>query len=369
MSITINGSGPITGSDRASSGANTDITALSSIASINGGQLAGTRNVIINGACNVQQRSSLVASLGVTGYGGPDRFYTFNSGAGGQFTQAASTLTFGGQVKDTVRQTVNTAITTFTTTNIWSGITQVIEGFNSYHLKGKPFVVSFIFNTNLTGTYSVSVKDGPNGYTYVSTFAAVANTPLKVSVSIEIMPTPASIPRTNAAGLLVTVGSLNQATYQTSTLNTWLTGNFYTASTQSNWAATVGNFIELTELQLEEGTVATTFERRSYGFELFLCQRYYQSAPIATGFIHAASFSTNRVLSGFTYSVPMRASPSASCPANAFVWYSNGGAYTSSAVALSTGAGNGISVDVTVTSTSGSAGVGQLSSYALSAEL
>lgn len=233
------------------------------------------RNIIINGACTVQQRASLVVSNGVTGYGGPDRFISANQGAGGQFTQAASTLTFGGQVKDTVRQTVNTATTAFTTTNYWYGISQNIEGLNAYHLKDKPFVVSFIFNTNLTGTYSVAVKDGSGGYAYVSTFAAVANTPVKVTIAVPVISGAASIPRTNALGLSVFVGFLNQATYQTATLNSWLAGNFFTASTQTIWSATIGNFIELTELQVEAGTVATPFECRSIESELAQCQRYF----------------------------------------------------------------------------------------------
>lgn len=280
MTVTINGSGAIVGSDRASSGSNSDLTSLNSITSLNTGQLAGMRNVIINGACNVQQRGSVIITQGVNAYGGPDRYYASMSGTAGQFTQAASTITFGGQVKDSVRQTVNTGTTAFTTTNYWYGITQFIEGLNAYYLKDKPFVVSFIFNTNVTGTYSVAVRDvGTTPFSsYVSTFSAVANVPIKVSIAVPVMPSGASIPRTNATGLKVIVGFLNQATYQTSTLNSWVTTDSYTASTQTIWAATAGNFIELTELQLEVGTVATPFEQRLYPVEFALCQRYYEKA-------------------------------------------------------------------------------------------
>ena len=37
-----------------------------------------------------------------------------------------------------------------------------------------------------------------------------------------------------------------------------------------------GEYFELSEVQLELGSVATPFEHRSYGEELALCQRYYQ---------------------------------------------------------------------------------------------
>jgi hypothetical protein len=40
----------------------------------------------------------------------------------------------------------------------------------------------------------------------------------------------------------------------------------------------VGNYIEIAEVQLEVGKVATPFEYRSYGQELALCQRYYQKS-------------------------------------------------------------------------------------------
>ena len=78
----------------------------------------------------------------------------------------------------------------------------------------------------------------------------------------------------------------------------------------------VGNYIEIAEVQLEVGKVATPFEYRSYGQELALCQRYFQTIP--------AQWWWNRTATGTTYSnayldcctiilpVPMRATPTAS---------------------------------------------------------
>lgn len=263
---------------KANAGANTDITSLASLTSINGGQLAGQRNRIINGACNIAQRGSFVGSLNIGGYGGPDRFYTSNSGAGGQFTQAASTLTFGGVARNAIRQTVDAATTAFTTTNFWYGFRQAIEGLNSYDLKGRPVAISFIFNSNVTGNYSVALRDSPTSQSYVTSFTATANVPVKVTIPVSTIPLTLSIPATNAVGLEIAIGFQNQATYQTATLNAWQAGNFVSANGATIWAATAGNFIELTELQLEEGSVATPFERQSYGVELALCQRYYEVA-------------------------------------------------------------------------------------------
>ena len=119
------------------------------------------RNVIINGNCNVAQRGSITVSSGISGYGGPDRYTAINAtGAGGSFTQSAGTITYGGVAKIAVVQTVVSPITSTTGTSYWFGIFQQIEGVNCYHLLGQPVTVSFIFNTNVSGTYSVALRDG-----------------------------------------------------------------------------------------------------------------------------------------------------------------------------------------------------------------
>jgi len=46
--------------------------------------------------------------------------------------------------------------------------------------------------------------------------------------------------------------------------------------TFTNIAITSGEYVEISEVQMEVGNVATPFEYRLYGEELALCQRYYQ---------------------------------------------------------------------------------------------
>ena len=43
-----------------------------------------------------------------------------------------------------------------------------------------------------------------------------------------------------------------------------------------NTTITNGDYVEISEVQMEVGSVATPFEHRSYGEELALCQRYYE---------------------------------------------------------------------------------------------
>lgn len=69
----------------------------------------------------------------------------------------------------------------------------------------------------------------------------------------------------------------------------------------------VGRTISISQVQLEEGTVATPFEHRPIGLELSLCQRYYTEATPNLAF----AFSATQVTSQCVFN-EMRASPSAS---------------------------------------------------------
>jgi len=63
-----------------------------------------------------------------------------------------------------------------------------------------------------------------------------------------------------------------------------------------NASITSGDYIEVSEFQLERGSVATEFEHRSFGEELALCQRYYQKSynidtyPAATTTVGSEDF-------------------------------------------------------------------------------
>jgi hypothetical protein len=59
----------------------------------------------------------------------------------------------------------------------------------------------------------------------------------------------------------------------------WLSGTFFTPSNySSNLWTTSNNYIEITGVQLETGSSATSFEFRSYRNEIELCRRYYDKS-------------------------------------------------------------------------------------------
>jgi hypothetical protein len=97
----------------------------------------------------------------------------------------------------------------------------------------------------------------------------------------------------------------------------------------------------LTGVQLEVGTTATNFDFRSYGIELSLCQRYFQTVGgVASGSNQkigsAASYSTTIQDCSVAFSPTMRTAPTLTAPSgsNYYTMYSNGGGYGFSSISI-----------------------------------
>jgi hypothetical protein len=112
------------------------------------------------------------------------------------------------------------------------------------------------------------------------------------------------------------IGAVTGPSLQTPTKDSWQAGNYVSSSDATNWLTTINNALNLTDIQLEAGSVATPFERRSYGQELALCQRYYQqSTQVTTSWGSDQAMFSGNVSSGGSYMasvrfpVQMRASP------------------------------------------------------------
>lgn len=91
---------------------------------------------------------------------------------------------------------------------------------------------------------------------------------------------------------------------------------FYNFGNTTNNAA-----FDLTNVQLEEGAIATPFERRPFGLELFLCQRYYEVVNIAGGYIEGQN--TGYLIQSYAMKVTKRATPS-SVTSSGQAYYSGG---------------------------------------------
>jgi len=101
--------------------------------------------------------------------------------------------------------------------------------------------------------------------------------------------------------------------------------------------------LELSEVQLELGKVATPFEHRSYGEELALCQRYF--TQIKTGRIGGVINASGHGIVSHPVAFNMRAAPSASYSGTPPIYYMNGTSQLSSTVS-GIGGSNGYSLNL-----------------------
>jgi hypothetical protein len=243
------------------------------IGSVNDGPISGARNRIINGDMRIDQRNggaSVTANAG-TAFS-CDRWRSYLNGTG-TLTFTQSSVVPNGNFTNSILITV-----TGTGSPTESACSQTIEGFNISDFgfgtaNAIPLTASFWVRSSVTGTYFFSLRQGSGSRSFVSPFTiSTANTWQQVTVSIP-GDTSGTYNTTNGAGFIFQI-CVGATSLQTSTINAWQSGNYVCTSAQTNLASTNGATFYITGVQLEPGTVATPFERRSYSQELSLCYRY-----------------------------------------------------------------------------------------------
>ena len=280
---------------------------------------AGRKNMIINGACMINQRfgSGTYTLTGSNDYYPVDRFRSWASG-GGQFTIQRSDNAPPG-FKNSLMFTVSTV-----DSSIASGAYYVIqhrvEGYNFAHLNwgttnAKPVTLSFWVKADVTGEYGISFWNSGQNYTYVTSYNInVADTWEYKTITI---PGPIGgswlTDNGNGFGIWWDLGTGSQ--YSTSTTETWGQNAKFKPTGSTQMIKTSGAKFRMTGIQLEVGRNATEFEHRSYGEELALCQRYFfklSNSRLIMGYKRhdgSSNFPMNTP-------VPMRASPTPSLTAS-----------------------------------------------------
>lgn len=253
-------------------------------AAYDGGSL-GFRNRIINGAFDVWQRGTSFTS----GYTADRWFVGF--GTPTSYAQSAD---------------VPTGLFRFSMSVSGSGfitLTQRIESRHVYDLFNTPVTISFwVKQTSGAGSNSIAVQ---------ITFPTTTDNYAAVTGTQTILATAT----TGWTLVSVTIPASQMVSAVANGMQIGIYANTAGAAT----------FL-ITGVQLEAGSVATPFERRAFGTELALCQRYYirfQTAYWAAGY----GETTNKV--GFAISLPvsMRAQPSVANDADTNGITANGSLY------------------------------------------
>jgi len=281
------------------------------------------KNRIINGAMEIDQRNAGSAATVTNDYV-LDRFKIFEQTDGAISTQQVTTVPAG--FKNSMKITVTTADSSLAANQLTS-IFQPIEGLNCTDLSwgtsdAKTVTLSFWVRSSLTGTFGGCLVNGAVDRSYVFQYTVnSADTWEQKSITVA-GDTSGTWLTTNGVGVYV-LWSLGDGTDYQGTANAWQAGSKRSASGNVNLLGTNGATFYITGVQLEVGSVATEFERRPYGMELALCQRYYQkytgnttSYPL---FGVGQAYSSNQIMGvSKGLATDMRAYPTASLTGT---WY------------------------------------------------
>ena len=301
-------------------------------ANINGTQIGGRRNIIINGAMQVAQRGTSSTSSGYV----VDRFRPHWNGVDESPTQAQVTLTSAvgpyleGHRKSlritNGNQTTSPAVDDYVIIETKIEAQDIASSGWNYTSTSSFITLSFWVKSSVAQNFYGLVRsvDGTSQAFPIETGSLTADTWKKViykipgnsnltfddngnhGLNIRLSP----FRGTDATGsvTLGQWGAFNASVQYPNNTTTWFTTNDAT--------------FEVTGFQLEVGSQVTPFEHRSFAEELQLCQRYYDTsysygvAP-GTGSMQAGAIYnrfggneiTNRMDLGTRWSTTMRTTP------------------------------------------------------------
>jgi len=216
-----------------------DGSATANLSSVNGGALSGTRNRILNGDMRIDQRNAGAAqtiAASVLAFT-LDRFAVYNGAGSSITTQRVAGI---GAFQNALRITGSGGSAEFL---------QRIESANCYDLASSQATFSMYLVASANCTVSWYARHAGSADNFGS--------------------------QTN-----ITTGAFNVTTTPTlfTAIITLPAGAANGIQLGASATLSAAQTLSVTGVQLEPGTVATPFERRSYGAELALCQRYFEKS-------------------------------------------------------------------------------------------
>jgi hypothetical protein len=207
-------------------------------------------------------------------------------------------------------------------------VSQKIEGFNTADLNwgsasAKTITISFWVRSSLTGTFggALNNNDGNRWYPFSYTISA-ANTWEQKSITVA-GDTTGTWGTTNGVGIQLRFSLGTGSTYSASA-GSWITSPVSSVTGAVSVVGTNGATFYITGVQLEVGSTATSFDYRSIGTELALCQRYFWKNSGAPQYIRIgtgpANTTTDALITVFMQT-PMRVAPTSVTATGSFgVW-------------------------------------------------
>lgn len=286
------------------------------LAALIGSQTAlSNRNLIINGAMQVDQRNTTVTTSAYS----CDRWFVNKTNTDQLVFAADQDTTSPDGFSNSLKVAVTTAETALASDELFY-IRYQIEGQDLQHLEygtssAKSVTLSFWVRSSLTGKYSVLFYGIDTTRSNLQSLTInTADTWEYKTITID-GDTTGSIDNDNGSGFQFYITLAAGTDYAGTPHSGWgaysATDDF-AFSDQVDFSAQTGTFY-ITGVQLEVGEQATPFEHRSYADELARCQRYYfriNEGVVYQRFAVASCANTNNAQATITAPVTMRATPS-----------------------------------------------------------
>jgi len=280
-------------------------------------QIGGRRNIIINGAMQVAQRSASVTGIGASaGYFTLDRWKISTAASAGRLTMTQTADGPSG-FANCIKLDCTTA-----DASIAAGenlvLQQRLEGQDLQQIKkgtsdAESITVSFYVKANAVFTFGCELFDQDNNRQITKLFATTTDW-VRHELTFPADTTGAfgddnarslDIQFLLHAGSNLTSGTLNTSSFASTTDANRAVG------ISSFYSSTDNNFF-ITGVQLEVGSVATPFEHRSFGETLALCQRYFEIHTTLVDFhtlAMASAVSSTQAIFFMPFVVTKRAAP------------------------------------------------------------
>ena len=274
--------------------------------------LSHFRNRVINGAMEIDQRNAGSANTPSNTNYTLDRWQCFLSGGGAYTVLQSNTAPTGF---------VNSLLVTTTTAdasiaaNDYYILTHIIEGTNISDLAwgsaaAKTVTLSFWVRSSLTGTFSGALNNSAANRSYPFSYTISSGNTWEYKTVTIPGDTTGTWLTTNGKGIVLRL-SLGMGSTYSGTASAWAGSDFYaTTSETAKLIGTLNATWQITGVQLEVGSYATTFERRPYGTELALCQRYFINERLQGYGLSGFCDTTTTAIFYLTFRQTMRGDPS-----------------------------------------------------------
>ena len=249
--------------------------------------------------------------------------------------------------------------------NTWiCPLTQTVEASFAFDFKfgtvtAKPTVFTFWANTNVTGDYSVVLRSKIDN-TYFANLVTMVSGSNWNRYTVYMPPCLSGTWGTTEQGYMdVCLFGVSYGTGRSNVALTtdWTAGPGYApmaCTGATNWAQTLGAFIQVTGPQLEQGTISTPFEVRPLSDTIRYCKRFYETNPetqyaaaLGSGRINSVPYVVTKRNDANVTVYTTQANLSANTNISLFTSITAGGSYANTAITSYTGSQYGFTFNFT----------------------